>query len=58
MSPASEPLALTVGATFYSGNEDIRASFSNYGPCVDIFAPGQDIKSAWIGSNTAYNTIR
>jgi hypothetical protein len=59
VSPASEPLAITVGATYYSGNlaQDIRASFSNYGTCVDIFAPGQSIKSAWIGSNTAYNTI-
>ncbi len=59
VSPASEPLAITVGATYYSGNlaADIRAYFSNYGKCVDIFAPGQEIKSAWIGSNNAYNTI-
>jgi subtilisin family serine protease len=58
-SPASEAKAITVGATYYSGNyaEDIRAYFSNWGTCVDILAPGQSIKSAWIGSNTAYNTI-
>jgi subtilisin family serine protease len=57
VSPASEPLAITVGATFYSGSQDIRASFSNHGTCVDIFAPGQNVRSAWIGSNTAYQTI-
>nr|ABY63400.1 encystation-mediating serine proteinase [Acanthamoeba healyi] len=58
-SPASEPKAITVGATYYTGNyvQDIRASFSNWGSCVDILAPGQSIKSAWIGSNNAYNTI-
>lgn len=58
-SPASEPKAITVGATYFTGNyaQDIRASFSNWGTCVDIFAPGQNIKSAWIGSNSAYNTI-
>jgi subtilisin family serine protease len=58
-SPASEPKAITVGATYYSGNfsQDTRAYFSNWGSCVDILAPGQSIKSAWIGSNTAYNTI-
>ena len=36
---------------------DARASFSNYGTCVDIFAPGVDITSAWYTSNTATNTI-
>jgi aqualysin 1 len=53
-SPASEPTAITVGATT-SG--DARASYSNYGSCVDIFAPGSSITSAWIGSTTATNTI-
>jgi len=56
-SPASEPSAISVGASYYSGSQDIRASFSNYGTCVHIFAPGQSIRSAWIGGNTAYNTI-
>jgi subtilisin family serine protease len=58
-SPASEAKAITVGATYYTGTyaQDIRASFSNWGTCVDVLAPGQAIKSAWIGSNTAYNTI-
>jgi len=53
-SPASAEKAITVAA---STIEDARASFSNYGKCVDIFAPGKDILSAWIGSNTATNTI-
>jgi hypothetical protein len=59
VSPASENKAITVGATYFSGNyaQDTRATFSNWGKCVDVLAPGQSIKSAWIGSNTAYNTI-
>jgi subtilisin family serine protease len=38
-------------------SRDARASFSNFGTCTDIFAPGVDITSAWIGSNSATNTI-
>ncbi|SFD72090.1 S8 family serine peptidase [Pseudoalteromonas denitrificans] len=53
-SPASEPLAITVGSTT---NTDARSGFSNYGNCLDIFAPGSNIKSAWIGGNNATNTI-
>ncbi|KAM3580418.1 hypothetical protein VKS41_007082 [Umbelopsis sp. WA50703] len=49
-SPASARTALTVGSTDRSDNV---ASFSNYGPCVNIFAPGVKIRSAWIGSDTA-----
>jgi len=60
-SPAATPTAITVGATTIEDNEgtqeDTRSYFSNYGTCVDIFAPGQMITSAWIGSNTATNTI-
>lgn len=41
-SPASAPEALTVGATTI---QDARASFSNFGPCLDIFAPGNNIIS-------------
>ncbi len=53
-SPARTPNAITVGAT---QSNDARASFSNFGSCLDIFAPGVGITSAWIGSNTATNTI-
>jgi subtilisin family serine protease len=53
-SPARVPTAITVGATT---STDARASYSNYGTCLDLFAPGSSIKSAWIGSNTATNTI-
>jgi subtilisin family serine protease len=49
-SPASEPTALTVGATFRT---DARSSYSNIGPCVDLFAPGSFITSAWNTSDTA-----
>ena len=49
-SPASEPTAITVGATT---SNDWRASFSNFGSCVDLFAPGQSITSTWYTSDTA-----
>ena len=53
-SPASAPEAITVGAT---DNTNARAYFSNYGVLLDVFAPGVDVLSAWIGSKTATNTI-
>jgi subtilisin family serine protease len=53
-SPAGAPHAYTVGATTSS---DAKASYSNYGSCVNMFAPGSSITSAWIGSNTATRTI-
>ena len=53
-SPSSTPTAITTGATTIS---DGWASFSNFGSCVKILAPGVNITSAWIGSNTATNTI-
>jgi subtilisin family serine protease len=53
-SPASAPSAITVGATSISG---LKSEFSNHGSCVDIFAPGQDITSAWIGSDSRIETI-
>jgi subtilisin family serine protease len=53
-SPSSAPNAIVVGATDAS---DTFAYFSNYGSCVHINAPGVNITSAWIGSNTATNTI-
>ena len=53
-SPARTAEALTVGATTSS---DARASYSNYGRCLDLFAPGSSITSAWIGSTSATRTI-
>lgn len=53
-SPARASEVYTVAAT---DDTDTRASFSNYGDCVDIFAPGVDITSAWINSDTDTNTI-
>jgi len=53
-SPARAAEAITVGAT---DSSDARASFSNYGACVDIFAPGVDITSTWINGDDATNTI-
>ena len=51
-SPASAGAAYTVAA---SDRTDTKASFSNYGSCVDGYAPGAGIKSAWLSSGT--NTI-
>ncbi|MBI2795880.1 MAG: S8 family peptidase [Gemmatimonadetes bacterium] len=53
-SPARAPAAITVGATTSS---DARASYSNYGSCLDLFAPGSGVTSAWNTSPTATNTI-
>lgn len=53
-SPARTSNAITVAAT---DNTDTRASYSNYGSCVDIFAPGSQINSSWIGSNTATKVL-
>ncbi|KAH6646634.1 alkaline protease [Truncatella angustata] len=49
VSPASAPHALTVGALDSNWSE---ADYSNYGPILDIYAPGTEILSAWIGSDT------
>ena len=53
-SPARTPTAITVGSTT---NTDARSSFSNYGSCVDIFAPGSGILSAYRTSDTATSTL-
>ena len=53
-SPARTAEALTVGSTT---SADARSSFSNHGTCVDIFAPGSSITSAWHTSDTATNMI-
>ncbi|HEX2716868.1 MAG TPA: S8 family serine peptidase, partial [Gemmatimonadaceae bacterium] len=53
-SPARVAEAITVGAT---DKTDKKASWSNYGTCLDLFAPGVSITSAWYTSPTATNTI-
>jgi subtilisin family serine protease len=53
-SPAGAPNAYTVGATTTT---DSKTSWSNYGNCVDIFAPGAGITAAWHTSDSATNTI-
>ena len=53
-SPARVASANTVGATTTT---DARSSFSNFGTCVDIFAPGSNITSSWSTGDTATNTI-
>jgi len=53
-SPARVANALTVGSTTTT---DARSSFSNFGTCLDIFAPGSSITSSWNTSDTATNTI-
>jgi subtilisin family serine protease len=53
-SPARVAEAMTVSAT---DKTDTKASWANYGSCVDWFAPGVSIKSAWNTSTTATNTI-
>lgn len=53
-SPNRVAEALTVGS---STSGDVRSSFSNYGSCVDLFAPGSSITSSWHTSNTATNSI-
>ena len=54
VSPASAASATTVAATTSS---DARASYSNYGSCVDLYAPGSSITSTWYTSTSAVNTI-
>ena len=53
-SPARAVNAITVGSTT---SNDSRSSFSNFGTCLDIYAPGSSITSAWYNSNSATNTI-
>lgn len=53
-SPARAANAITVGSTT---STDARSSFSNYGTCLDLFAPGSSILSAWYTSNTATATL-
>jgi subtilisin family serine protease len=54
-SPASAPEALTVGAIT---RQDAQAYYSNWGSCVDLYAPGDSVTSAWNTSDTASATKR
>lgn len=54
-SPARVTEALTIGAT---SSSDTKASWSNYGDCVDFFAPGVSIKSTWINTNYGADMTR
>ena len=60
-SPASAKLAVSVGSTALGSRGwkevDIKSSFSNYGSCVDILAPGSSIYGAWCNSDTSMTTI-
>jgi len=53
-SPSGASEVFAVGA---SDNSDTFADFSNTGKCVKIIAPGVDIKSLWLGADSATNTI-
>ncbi|EAU82190.1 serine protease [Coprinopsis cinerea okayama7 len=53
-SPARAPSAITVAASTIA---DAKASYSNYGAIVDVWAPGSNVISAWIGSDSATNSI-
>ena len=53
-SPASAPTAYTIGAT---SSTDSKTSWSNYGDCVNMFAPGASITAAWHTSDTDTRTI-
>ena len=54
LSPARVAAAITVGS---STSTDAKSDFSNVGTCLDLFAPGSSIQSAWYTSDTATNTI-
>ncbi len=54
-SPARTPEAITVGA---STRKDARADFSNWGSCLDIFAPGTEIESAWHTGDSASKSLQ
>lgn len=53
-SPARLPQVITVGST---SSDDTRSSFSNFGKCLDLFAPGTDILSSWFTAKSATKTI-
>jgi len=62
-SPANAPSAISCGATNIEGvgdneeNVDVRVYFSNFGRCTHIYAPGTNVRAAWIPARNSYNTI-
>jgi len=60
-SPANVKVAVTVGSSALEDDAqsalDTRSSFSNFGSCVDVFAPGSLLPGAWMTSDTAFKTI-
>lgn len=57
MSPNNADGVINVGALKQT-SDFRRTDFSNYGPMIDVFAPGEEIVSAWVGTTTAFNDIR
>jgi subtilisin family serine protease len=53
-TPARERSSIAVSATDIN---DTAASYSNFGECVDVWAPGDQVISAWIGGSNASNTL-
>jgi subtilisin family serine protease len=53
-SPSREPGAVTVGASDHTASADVIAGYSNWGPCVDLFAPGTSIQSDAPGGGTRF----
>jgi subtilisin family serine protease len=57
-SPARAAYGTSIAGVAASDRNDYKASFSNYGTCVDLYGPGVSITSAWIGGGTTEtNTI-
>lgn len=46
-----------VGATEIKGGKDVRADYSNFGSCVNVWAPGTRIESTWVGSSSKVNFL-
>lgn len=56
-SPARIPQAITVGSTVYNGNQDYQMGYSNFGPCLDLFAPGNGIVSLSNADDSSFRSM-